>query len=194
MEYSRKLGILAVAVMALLIAVFQPFVGLAPQGHYVFAVIIVTLALWIFKGPSLPYLAGGALLLGGGLAFKLPLATVAGGYISAAVWVLIPALFFGFALAKTGLGKRIAYLVLKTFEPSYLTVVLSWFIIGIALSALTPSLTVRLSIVMPIAINVAEACKLPDRSRSSALVSLAAWGTAGSLGPHGSPAPFGDLS
>ena len=43
------------------------------------------------------------------------------GYTSSAVWVLIPALFFGFALIKTGLGKRIAYFVLKTFEPGILS-------------------------------------------------------------------------
>ena len=98
--------------------------------------------------------------------------------MSSAVWVLIPALFFGFALAKTGLGRRIAYRVLKTFEPSYLGIVVSWFIIGLILSALTPSITVRLSVMMPIAISVVEACKLAERSRGSALICLVAWGTA----------------
>jgi len=167
-----------VIALALFIALFKPLTDLAPQGHYILGVILVTLGLWIFRAPSLPYLAGGALLLGGGLAFQLPLSTVASGYLSSAVWVLIPALFFGFALVKTGLGRRIAYFVLKTFEPSYLTIVLSWFIIGLILSALTPSITVRLSIVMPIAISLVEACKIADRSRGSALVCLAAWGTA----------------
>ena len=79
---------------------------------------------------------------------------------------------------KTGLGKRIAYLVLKTFKPTYFNIVISWFIIGLVLSALTPSITVRLSIVMPIAMNLAEACKLADRSRGCALICLAAWAAA----------------
>lgn len=178
MKYIRKVGVIIVVVIALSIALFKPFADLAPQGHYVLAVILVTLSLWVFRAPSLPYFAGGAFLLGGGLAFQLPLSTVASGYMSSAVWVLIPALFFGFALAKTGLGRRIAYFVLKMFEPSYLTIVISWFIIGLVLSALTPSITVRLSVVMPIAISVVEGCKLADRSRGSALICLVAWGTA----------------
>lgn len=178
MKNSRTVGMIVTIVLALFVALFKPFTGLAPLGHYILGVVLLTLGLWIFRAPSLPYFAGGALLLGGGLAFQLPLSTVASGYVSSAVWVLIPALFFGFALAKTGLGRRIAYCVLKTFEPSYSGIVVSWFIIGLILSALTPSITVRLSVMMPIAISVAEACKLAERSRGSALICLVAWGTA----------------
>jgi di/tricarboxylate transporter len=178
MKHSKKLGLLVVVLLALYVALAKPFGNLTPQGHHIFGVVLVTLGLWIFRESSLAYLAGGAILFGGSLAFGLPLNVVASGYLSSAVWVLIPALFFGFALAKTGLGKRIAYLVLKTFEPSYAGVILSWFIIGLILSALTPSITVRISIVMPIAINLVEACKLADRSRGSGLICLAAWGGA----------------
>lgn len=178
MKHVRTLGLVIVIALAVVTAAVKPFANLSAGGHNILAVILVTLGLWIFRDPSLPYLAGGAILLGGSLAFGLPLNVVATGYISSAVWVLIPALFFGFALVKTGLGKRIAYFVLKTFEPSYFNVMLSWFIIGIILSALTPSITVRLSIVMPIAINLAEACKVEDRSRGCALICFVAWGSA----------------
>jgi hypothetical protein len=41
-------------------------------------------------------------------------------------------------------------------------------------STLTPSITVRIAIVMPIAMNRVEACKLPDRSRGAALICLVA--------------------
>ena len=118
------------------------------------------------------------LFLAGCLIFKLPLAAITTGYTSSAIWVLIPALFFGFALLKSGLGKRIAYFVLKSFEPSYLTICISWLIIGLILSALTPSITVRLSIVMPIALSFIEACRIPERSRGSALICLTAWAAA----------------
>lgn len=181
MNNSQKLGFAVVVLIALYIALFKPFANLPPQGHHIFGVILVTLGLWIFRDSSLAYFAGGAVLFGGSLACGLPLSTVASGYTSAAVWVLIPALFFGFALAKTGLGKRIAYLVLKTFKASYGGVILSWFIIGLILSALTPSITVRIAIVMPIAMNLVEACKLADESRGCGLICLAAW--AGALLP-----------
>ncbi|MFH1033437.1 MAG: SLC13 family permease [Pseudomonadota bacterium] len=178
MSKTRVMGLIVITIAAVLIALVKPLTNLSPQGHHILAVVMVTLGLWIFRDSALAYFAGGAMLLGGSLAFGLPLATVAAGFASSAVWVLIPALFFGFALVKTGLGKRIAFLVLKTFEPSYGSVVLSWCIIGLLLSALTPSITVRIAIVMPIAMNLVEACKLPDRSRGSALINLVAWASA----------------
>lgn len=46
------------------------------------------------------------------------------------------------------------------------------------LSALTPSITVRLAIMMPIAMSLVEACKLPDRSNGSALICFVAFATA----------------
>ena len=165
----RKAGIIGVVALAAFIALIQPFSDLPSQGHQVIAVTLICLGLWIFRTGSLPYFAGGAILLAGGLLAKLPLD---------AVWVLVPALFFGFALIKTGLGKRITYFVLKTFEPSYLSICISWFIIGLVLSALTPSITVRIAIVMPIAISLVEACNLADRSKGAALICFVAWGTA----------------
>ncbi len=178
MKSFARVGMIFLVAISFVIGLSQPFAGLSSQGHYVLGVVIVSLGLWIFRPPALPYLAGGALLMGGCLAFKVPLGAVAGGYASSAVWVLIPALFFGFALAKSGLGRRIAYFVLQLFKPTYLTISFSWFIIGLILSALTPSITVRLSIVMPIAMSVVEACKIPERSKGSALIGLVAWGTA----------------
>ena len=73
MNKLRKVGLIIAIALALSIALFKPFAGLAPQGHYILAVIIVTLALWIFRDPTLPYFAGGCLLLAGGLVFQLPL-------------------------------------------------------------------------------------------------------------------------
>ena len=178
MSNSKKLGILVFIVCAFVVGLAKPFTGLSPQGHYIIAVTLISLALWIFKTDSIPYIAGGVIFLAGCLIFKLPLAAITIGYTSSAIWVFIPALFFGFALLKTGLGKRIAYFVLKTFEPNYLTICVSWFIIGLILSALTPSITVRLSIVMPIAMSFIEACKIPERSRGSALICLTAWAAA----------------
>lgn len=175
---ARTVGIVSVVALAAFIALVQPFSDLPSQGHQVIAVTLICLGLWIFRTGSLPYFAGGAILLAGGLLAKLPLDVVTKGYTSSAVWVLVPALFFGFALIKTGLGKRITYFVLKTFEPSYLSICISWFIIGLVLSALTPSITVRIAIVMPIAISLVEACKLADRSKGAALICFVAWGTA----------------
>ncbi|HBL24800.1 MAG TPA: tricarboxylate transporter [Deltaproteobacteria bacterium] len=178
MRHTKVLGTLIFVLCAGFLAVLRPFSGLPDQGHYVCATVLVALGLWIFRPGNVPYFAGAATLICGALFFGLPLEVVTGGFTSSGVWVLIPALYLGYALAKTGLGKRIAYFVLKSFRPTYFTIIVSWFIIGLVLSALTPSITVRLSVVMPIAMNLVEACRLADRSRGSALICLVAWGTA----------------
>ncbi|MDD2553197.1 MAG: anion permease [Desulfotomaculaceae bacterium] len=171
----RIMGTIIVFLIALFIGIAKPLSGLAPVGHHMVGVVIATLGLWIFKPNNVPFMAGCGLLVGGGLVFGLKYTTVAAGFVSSAVWILIPALYFGFVLQKTGLGTRIAYLVLKIFKPSWITMAISWFIIGIALSALTPSITVRLAIVMPIAMGVIEACKLKYNSKGSAFIALIAF-------------------
>ena len=178
MKYRKVLGAAVFVVCALVLALARPFNGLSEQGHYVCATILIALGLWIFRPGNIPYLAGSAVLIGGSLLFGVPLNVVTSGFTSSGVWVLIPALYLGYALAKTGLGKRITYFVLKSFRPGYFTIAVSWFIIGLVLSALTPSITVRLSVVMPIAVNLVEACRLEARSRGSALICLVAWGGA----------------
>ncbi|WP_272936630.1 SLC13 family permease [Syntrophus gentianae] len=192
------LGLILIAVLGILIAMAQPFApGLSPLGHYVMGTVLFGLGMWIFRPGMLPFMSGVSFILGvtlalffafkaglvfpGKVPFKSPqqiYGVVMGGFTSSAVWTLIPALFFGFVLQKTGLGKRIAYLVLKTFPASWLGLAISWLVIGVALSALSPSSTVRVAIVVPIAIGIVEACKLEFRSRGSAYVCLLAWGMA----------------
>jgi len=196
---DRKiLGLLAVVLAAALIAFGKPIApSLAPMGHAVMATVLVALGMWIFRPGNLPFMAGSATILAFVIAIFFAckdglinpatgraygstelFGEVANGFASSSFWTLIPALYFGFALQKTGLGKRIAYLVLKSFAPSWGSIALSWLIIGLILSALTPSVTVRVAIVLPIAIGIVEACKLEFRSRGSAYICLLAWGMA----------------
>jgi len=172
---SRVIGVVIVTLIALMTALIQPFAGLATLGHYVVASVMITLGLWIFKPGGVPFLAGSAFLVASSLMLGLKYHVVASGFVSPAVWILIPALYFGFVLQKTGLGKRIAYSVLKIFTPSWATMALSWFIIGMALSALTPSITVRLAIVMPIALGIIDACKQEYNSKGSAYIAIIAF-------------------
>ena len=196
----KMIGSLIFALLGFIVIFMQPFSGsgLIPLGHQILGTVIIALGLWVFRPGNVPLLAGGSVILFGSMAIltyhmkaktmlagaDVPLianngvvfGTAANGFVSTAVWILIPALYFGFVLQKTGLGKRLAYLVLKSFNPSWVTMALSWFIIGVLLSALTPSITVRIAIVIPIAISIVEACKLEYRSKGAAFVTLLAWG------------------
>ncbi|MDP3179210.1 MAG: anion permease [Spirochaetaceae bacterium] len=194
----RTIGLIAVASAAAMVALARPFApGLSPTGHAVLAAVLAALGMWIFRPGNLPFMAGSATILALALTILFAARTtlldpatgypytsqalfaiVAGGFASSSFWTLIPALYFGFVLQKTGLGKRVAYLVLKSFSPSWGSIALSWLIIGLILSALTPSITVRVAIMLPIAMSIVDACKLEPRSRGSAYVCLLAWGMA----------------
>ena len=195
------LGALLFTLIGLIVFLFKPFDGLEGYGHQILGVVIIALGLWIFKPGNVPLFAGCAVVIFGALAV-LNINSRAGnfldlledgttavhtytsaevfnvatnGFTSSTVWTLLPALYFGFVLQKTGLGKRLAYMVLKSFNPSWVTMALSWFIIGVILSAFTPSITVRIAIVVPIAMGIVEACKLEPRSKGSAFVTALAW-------------------
>ena len=196
---DRKiLGALLFTLLGLIVILLQPFTGsgLEPLGHQILGAVIIALGLWIFKPNNVPLFAGCSVVIFCSLAMIAAHARAGmlnpatgnpftsaeifsistNGFVTSTVWTLLPALYFGFVLQKTGLGKRLAYMVLKSFKPSWASMALSWLIIGVILSALTPSITVRIAIVIPIAMGIVEACKLEPRSRGSAFVLILAWG------------------
>jgi len=173
----RILGILFFAAIALFFALVRPFApALGVQGHVVISSVLFTVGLWIFGSRWVPLSIASAVMLLLFLTSGLKYNVVFTGFTSRALWILIPALYFGFALSKTGLGKRLAYMVISFFKPSYLTLTISWVIIGILLSVLTPSISVRIAIVIPIAVATLEICKIKGGTTGASFLMLAAWG------------------
>jgi len=165
--------------LALITAILKPFMPeLDESGHYALAGLISTIGLWIFRPLGIPFSVSGILFLAYMLALRIPANVVFAGFAGAAVWTLIPALFFGFALAKTGLGRRIAYMGMKRAKLTYPGLLLMWMIIGIVLSALTPSVNVRVIIIVPIALNCAEILNIDKNSKERSLILLTAWAMA----------------
>ncbi len=174
----KVIGTVIFAAIGLLLGLLEPIAPLARTGNLVAATIIISLGLWIFRPGNIPYVAGCAVFLAGCLIAGLKYPVVMSGYSSSAIWVLIPALFFGYALQKTGLAKRIVYWTLKSIKPTYLTIILAWVFAGIVLSLLTPSATLRIFTMIPIAVGTVEACGLKLRSRGGSLICLTAFGMA----------------
>lgn len=188
------LGVWIIFITGLLVGIAKPFQPeLDPRGHWIIMLLIFTLGLWILKPLGIPFSISSAFFLGSLLAIGLPASAIFSGFTGTAVWVLIPALFFGFVLAKTGLGKRIALLGLKYAGLSYVGLLLIWVVIGVVLSILTPSITVRVVIIAPIALNFVNICGLPEGSKGRSLILLSAWamalipGTAWLSGSLGGP-------
>ncbi|MDR0489801.1 MAG: anion permease, partial [Oscillospiraceae bacterium] len=140
--------------------------------------IIIALSIWIFKPFNLSYSAGGLFLACFALAIGLKPGVVFSGFTQSSIWTLVPALFFGYTLQKTGLGKRIALAIIKLFKPSYISLVFAWVLIGVILSLLTPSSTVRVAIMIPIAVQCCELCRLEKSSKGNSLILLTAFGMA----------------
>jgi anion transporter len=173
---TRLLGITLFSAIGIGIGIGKPFApALAPAGHAALMSVLVAVGLWIFGTKWVPLSIGSMVMLLLLTASGIKPSLAFNGYTTRAVWILIPALFFGFALNSTGLGKRLAYWVIGLFRPSYLSMTLSWVIIGILLSVLTPSISVRIAIVIPIAVASVEICRLQYGSRGAALILLAAW-------------------
>lgn len=175
-DYFRWGGIGLLAILAILIWVLKPFAPeLGDQGHCVIAATIIAAGLWVLGSKWIPISVSGLVLLAILITSGMKYSLVFNGFTYRALWILIPALFFGFALTSTGLGRRIAYWVIRMFNPGYLALTISWVIIGILLSVLTPSITVRIAIVIPIAVAIVEIWKLKYGSSGSGYIQLVAW-------------------
>lgn len=175
----KVIGVCLVLVASLFIGFTNPWApALSPLGHKVVMALLITVSLWIFKPGNMPLSIAGCVLIVFFLILGFKPADALSGFTNNALWVMIPALFFGYVLQKTGLGLRIAYLVLKLFKPSYSTMIAAWIIIGLILSVLTPSITVRVAIVMPLALACVEACQFPLKSKGRSLILLITWAMA----------------
>jgi len=173
------LGSGLLVLIAVIIMVVKPFSGhLSDIGQIMMGGILITLSIWIFKPFNLFYSAGGLFLAFFALAIGLKPATVFSGFTQPAIWTLVPALFFGYTLQKTGLGKRIALAIIRLFKPSYGSLVFAWVLIGVFLSILTPSITVRVAIAVPIAVQCCELCQLKKGSKGNSLILLTAFAMA----------------
>jgi anion transporter len=172
---NRWIGVLISSFAGILLAAFTPIQTLSPMGHKVLMALIMALGLWIFQPGKMPFAVGACLLMAMLLLVGVSRGLVFAGFTSDSTWILIPATAFGYVLTKTGLGKRLAFLVIKTFKPTYLNLTISWLIVGLILSAFTPSILIRIAIVMPIAAGCTSTLRLEPGSRGNTFLLLIAW-------------------
>ena len=170
----------SLSVIVLILGVFTalttPFDGLSKAGHIMLASIATAIAFWIFRPGGGVYTIGAVVVLLGGTIAGIPMPDLASGFAGASLWMLISAMLLGYALLKTGLGKRIVYGLFKRFNLTYLKITAGWFVVGVLFSLLTASITVRVVLLSPIALSVADACRLPMKSKGRSLIIISAYG------------------
>src|SRR5580693_1633598 len=181
-KHTIKWGWLAVAILVGLAVAYMPTPqGLDHMAQLVLAVIAGTVILWaaeVMNNGVASLLMMGALMVIG----VAPLVVVPGlsppvsgalsGFADGAWWTLLVVVYYGFAMKKTGLAERIAYYILSLFPGTYTGVLSAFFLIGLILSPLIPSMTVRTAIMAPIAWSLVQTLGLKPRSRGSALIMI----------------------
>lgn len=170
---KRTIGTIAGVLLAIVIRL-QPAIGqLDATGRSALAVIALGVVFWatdVLNAGITALLVLGLLIISG-----VPSPVALGGYGGGAFWILVCVLFFGTAMQKTGLARRISYRILLIFRPTYGGILTAFLLIGFVLTLGIPSMTVRTAIVVPIAFALVQAVGLPLPSRGAALIVLGAF-------------------
>jgi di/tricarboxylate transporter len=163
--------------IALLVAAairLQPSIGdLDPVGRSALAIMAPAVVLLV--NDVLPAAITALLMLGLLIIAGVPSSTALSGFASGGFWILVSVLFFGLAMDRTGLARRISYRILTLFPPTYSGILFAFMVIGFVLALGVPSMTVRTAIMVPIAFALVQAVGLPLPSAGSAIIVLGAF-------------------
>jgi di/tricarboxylate transporter len=168
---SRRAIGAACGIAAAAIILMLPGVGaLEPIGVRALAIIVLGVLFWateVLNAGITAVMTLGLLMIAG-----VPGSVALSGFAASGFWILVAVLFFGYAMDKTGLARRIAYRILLLFPPTYAGILAAFLLIGFVLTLGIPSMTVRTAILMPIAWALVQALGLPLPGRGSALIIL----------------------
>lgn len=117
-------------------------VGVSPQAWNLLAVFIATIIGFILQ----PLPIGGVAFVSMAFAMLAKILTPAqalSGFSNTTIWLIVSAFMFSKAFIKTGLGRRIAYIVMRTLGDSTLKLSYALIISDLIISPATPSNTAR---------------------------------------------------
>jgi DASS family divalent anion:Na+ symporter len=116
--------------------------GLKPQAWHVFAIFVATIASFMMR----PVPAGASALFAVTLAAAtgtLKIGESLAGFSNSTIWMIVAAFLFSKAFQKTGLGKRIAYRIMKKIGDSTLKLAYAFAFSNLVMSPTVPSATAR---------------------------------------------------
>lgn len=169
------IGVIFFIGLSIFIGYVRPFMGLGTIGHIILASLITAISFWLFRPADGSYMIGVIIIIIGGVFSGLSVYDLTIGFSSPSLWLLIPAMFLGYSLLKTGLGKRFVFLLFSNIGVSYKKILFCWFVVGIIFSLLTPSIIVRFLIITPVAVNIADMCGLEKNSIGRSLIVISGW-------------------
>ena len=159
------------AAVGLLVAYMPTPHGLTHNAQLVLAIVAFAIVLWAAEvmNNGVSSILMMALLI---TVAKVPPPRALSGFADPAFWTLLAVLYYGFAMRKTGLAERISYWILSLFPGSYAGILNAFFVIGLVLAMGIPSMTVRTSIMAPIAWALVQTLGLKPRSKGTALIMI----------------------
>lgn len=116
--------------------------GLTAQAWHLFALLVAIICGFIAQ----PLPIGAVAIIGltvTALTRTLTMGEALSGFASASIWLIAAAFFFSRGFIKTGLGRRIAYLILRAIGDSPLKVSYAFTLSGLFIAPATPSSTAR---------------------------------------------------
>ncbi|MCX7126572.1 DASS family sodium-coupled anion symporter [Aeromonas sp.] len=172
-----QLAALLVMLLAIICWQLPTPTGLAPAAYHTAILFIATILVIVTNIAPTGYiailsLALYAVLHAGGEA--TPKAAIEGALVDfnhPLIWLIVIAFMIASAFAKTGLGKRIALLLLSRFGQSTLRSAYCLAVADFILAPATPSNTARAAIVAPIADSLAKTINKDDRKLGQFLLS-----------------------
>ncbi|MDU3277046.1 MAG: SLC13 family permease, partial [Veillonella sp.] len=148
----------ALTVLVGLVIWFLPHTeAIKPEGWHLLAIFTATIVGFILR----PWPTGIMALFGIVVAVatnSITMVQALGGYAEANVWLIVAAVFFSRGIINSGLGKRIAYTLIRSFGTSSLKLAYALACTDLIISPATPSNTARGGgIIFPIVQNISLA-------------------------------------
>ena len=133
--------------------------GLTPQAWHLVSIFVATIAAFITSPMSMGALSLLSIVIVV-LLHILKLNEALAGFSNSKIWLIVAAFLLSRGFVKTGLGKRIAYILIKAFGKSSMSLAYTLLVSDLILAPATPSNTARSGgVVFPIASSLAAAFK-----------------------------------
>lgn len=152
---KRLIGAVAGAVLALALALVQPFPGLDAQGASALGILLGAVFWWIFG--VLPEYAT-ALLMAGlfVVAVGIPADVVFDTFSTSIWWLLVCAFCLGLGMQRSGLMKRMALGILRIFPRTFRAQAAGLMVASMATGPFIPSLSAKAAMLTPLAMAVSD--------------------------------------
>jgi di/tricarboxylate transporter len=146
--FARTAGLLVV-VLSLSLALWPEAVGLEPAMAPTAALVLAALGFWATGALPFHLTALGLFVVATVFGIARP-AVIFAGFASTALWLVFGGLVIGTAVQTTGLGRRLARLLVGRLGGSYRRIIYRTVGLGVALAFMVPAAMGRIMILVPI--------------------------------------------